>query len=199
MRKLRPLTTLFLDALTLLQQSPAEYVTRHDRIGQYLHWNICCHYEIPHPKNCYEDHPQPVTEGDNFTILWDFTIHTDMQINANRPGIVIKDLKQKTCILIDMSVPADRNISVKEYGKFAKYKDLEIEINRMWHLRTITLPTVVGALGMLKKGSSSSSSSKHCTNVDSPSKEIPFNVVIDLRNHQNIMTLGQLSRRTVMT
>ena len=51
-----------------------------------------------------------------------------------------------------MSVPADRNISVKEYDKLAKYKDLEIEINRMWQLRTITLPIVVGALGMLKKG-----------------------------------------------
>ena len=77
-----------------------------------------------------------------------------MQINANRPDIVIKDQKQKTCFLIDMSVPADRNISVKEYEKLAKNKDLEIEINRMWQLRTITLPIVVGALGMLKKGSS---------------------------------------------
>ena len=131
-----------------------EYVTRHDRIGQYLHWNICCHYEIPHPTNWYEHHPQPVTEGDNVTILWDFTIHTDRQINANRPDIVIKDLKQKTCFLIDLSVSADRNISVKEYEKLAKYKDLEIEIGRMWQLRTITLPIVVGALGMLKKGSS---------------------------------------------
>ena len=43
-------------------------------------------------------------------------------------------------------------------------------------------------------------SSKNCTNIDSPSLEkIPFNVVIDLRNHQKIMTLDQLSRRTVMT
>ena len=67
-----------------------EYVTRHDRIGQeHLHWNICCHYEIPHPRNWYEHHPQPVTEGDNVTI-WDFTIHTDRQINANRPDIVVK-------------------------------------------------------------------------------------------------------------
>ena len=119
-----------------------------------MHWNICCHYEIPHPTDWYEHHPQPVTEGDNVTILWEFTIHTDRQINANRPDIVIKDLKQKTCFLIDMSVPADRNISVKEYEKLAKYKDLEIEISRMWQLRTITLPIVVGALGMLKKGSS---------------------------------------------
>ena len=53
-----------------------------------------------------------------------------------------------------MSVAADRNISVKEYNKLAKYKDLEIEIHRVWQLKTKTLPIVVGALGMLKKGSS---------------------------------------------
>ena len=35
-----------------------EYVSRHDRIGQYLHWNICCHYEIPDPNNWYEHHPK---------------------------------------------------------------------------------------------------------------------------------------------
>ena len=46
---------------------------------------------------------------------------------------------------------ADRNISVKEYEKLAKYKDLEIEINRMWQLKAIAWPIVVGVLGMLKK------------------------------------------------
>ena len=47
-----------------------------------------------------------------------------------------------------MSVPAEGNISVKEYEKLAKFKDLTIEIQRMWQLRTITLPIVVGGLGM---------------------------------------------------
>ena len=109
-----------------------------------------------------------------------------------------------------MSVPADRNISVKEYEKLAKYKDLEIEINRMWHLRTITLPIVVGALGMSKKGSSDfidhipgksniCEVQKIALTSTAHFEEIPFNVVIDFRNHQKIMTIGQLSRRTVLT
>ena len=62
------------------------------------------------------------------TILWDFSIRTDRTMQANRPDIVIKDKQDKTCQLIDMSVPSDSNISAKELEKLRKYKDLEIEI-----------------------------------------------------------------------
>ena len=51
-----------------------------------------------------------------------------------------------------MSVPSDVNISVKEFEKLSKYKDLEIEIEEMWHMKTKTVPVIIGALGMIKKG-----------------------------------------------
>ena len=47
-----------------------EYKMKHDRLGQYLHWNICNHYDMPTPKHWYEHHRQPVTEGKSATILW---------------------------------------------------------------------------------------------------------------------------------
>ena len=94
----------------------------------------------------------PVVEGENITILWDFSINTDGAIQANRPDIVIKDHKNKTCFLVDMAIPTDRNISIKEFDKPSKYKDLQIEIERMWHLKTTVIPIVVGALGMVKRG-----------------------------------------------
>ena len=133
--------------------APTEYKTRHDRIGQYLHWTICKNFGAPHAENWYEHHPDPVTESHQVTILWDFPIQTDRTIKANRPDIVIKDLGAKKCTLIDMTVPADHNIAPKEYEKLSKYKDLEIEIGKMWHLDTSTVPVVVGALGALKRGS----------------------------------------------
>ena len=51
-----------------------------------------------------------------------------------------------------MTVPLDRNIALKEIEKKSKYEDLEVEIQRMWQMKTIVIPVVVGALGTLKKG-----------------------------------------------
>lgn len=37
--------------------------------------------------------------------------------------------------------------------KKGKYEDLELEIQRMWHImKTIVIPVVVGPLGTVKKG-----------------------------------------------
>uniref|UniRef100_A0A0L8I0U5 Uncharacterized protein n=1 Tax=Octopus bimaculoides TaxID=37653 RepID=A0A0L8I0U5_OCTBM len=35
--------------------------------------------------------------------------------------------------------------------KLSKYKDLEIEVIRMWNLKTETIPIIVGGLGLMKK------------------------------------------------
>ena len=35
-----------------------------------------------------------------------------------------------------MSVPTGNKISVKEYNKIRKYKDLEIKTEKMWHFKT---------------------------------------------------------------
>ena len=51
-----------------------------------------------------------------------------------------------------MTVPSDRNIALKEHENKNKYKDLELEIQRMWHMRTEVIPVVVGTLGTIKKG-----------------------------------------------
>ena len=86
------------------------------------------------------------------TILWDFSIRTDRIIQANRPDIVIKHKHNKTCQLIDMSVSSDSNIFAKEFEKCNKYEDLEIEIAKTWKMKTKTIPVIVGALGLIKKG-----------------------------------------------
>ena len=51
-----------------------------------------------------------------------------------------------------MTVPSDRNIALKEIEKKSNYKDLDVEIHRMWQMKTIVIPVVVGALGTVKKG-----------------------------------------------
>ena len=79
-------------------------------------------------------------------------IQTDLEIKANRPDIVVKDKQEKSCLLIDMSIPTEKNTSVKVTEKLSKYKDLEIEIERMWEMKATTIPVVIGALGLIKGG-----------------------------------------------
>ena len=79
-------------------------------------------------------------------------VNTDRTITANRPDIIVKDSVNSTCKLLDMTVPSDRNIALKEIEKKSKYKDLELEIQRMWHMKTVVIPVVVGAPGTVKKG-----------------------------------------------
>ena len=90
-------------------------------------------------------------EGQRHTILWDMPIHTDRTIAANRPDIVLTNKKDKTCLLIDMTIPLDTKTSVKTMEKIDKCKDLEIEVERMCGLKTTTVPVVMGALGTIKK------------------------------------------------
>ena len=55
-----------------------------------------------------------------------------------------------------MSVLSESNISAKEFEKLSEHKDLEIEIAKMWKMKKKkkkqTIPIIVGALGMIKKG-----------------------------------------------
>ena len=79
-------------------------------------------------------------------------IYAEREIAAKWPDVVIKDHKNKTCKLIDMAVPSDRNTSLKTTEKLSKYENLEIETTRMWGMKTETIPVVIGALGLIRKG-----------------------------------------------
>ena len=128
-----------------------EYIQRHNKAAAYIHWNICQHFQIPTTTKWYEHAPETVIENEDVSILWDMPVHTDKEIKANRPDIIVKNKKEKTCLLIDMTCPSDKNVSTKEVEKLSKYKDLEIEVTRMWGMKTTIVPVVVGALGVIKK------------------------------------------------
>jgi hypothetical protein len=56
-------------------------------------------------------------------------------IPNNKPDIVIRDNEKGTCMLIDVTIPGDRNMIQKEAEKIFKYKDLTIEIQRTWNVK----------------------------------------------------------------
>jgi hypothetical protein len=67
------------------------------------------------------------------------------ELTANRPDIIIKNKKEKTCTLIDVLTSADRNVVQKAAEKKIKYKSLGIEIQRMWNLKCTIIPVITGA------------------------------------------------------
>ena len=73
----------------------------------------------------------------------------DREVTSTRPDIIIKNKKQKTCTLIDVAIPADRNVMQKEAEKKLKYKSLGIEIERMWNLKCTIIPVIIGTNGIV--------------------------------------------------
>ena len=162
-----------------------EYLKRHNKIAQYIHWNVCRFYKLEVSDNWYDHVTPPVMENNKAVIMWDFSIQTDRTIRANRPDITIKDKTEKTCLMIDVSVPADINTSLKIYEKLSKYKDLEIEIERSWKLKAKTVPVVIGALGTVNK------------NTPKYLKEIPGNIHLTEVQKHTILGTAYILRKAL--
>jgi hypothetical protein len=63
--------------------------------------------------------------------------------------IIIINKDDKTCLLIDVAIPSDKNVIIqKEAEKKLKYKNLSIEIQRMWNTKCFVIPVIIGATGM---------------------------------------------------
>jgi hypothetical protein len=70
---------------------------------------------------------------------------------VNRPHIIVKNKKDKTCLLIDVAIPSDKNVIQKEAENKLKYKSLSIEIKRMWNMKCFVIPVIIGATGIVSK------------------------------------------------
>jgi hypothetical protein len=61
-------------------------------------------------------------------------------------------MKDKIRLLIDVAIPSDRNIIQKESKKKLKYKNLSVEIQRMWNMRCFVILVIIGATGIVTRG-----------------------------------------------
>jgi hypothetical protein len=54
-------------------------------------------------------------------------------------------------MLIDVAISGERNVVKKKDEKILKYKDLTIEIQRMWNVKIKAIPVITGATGTISK------------------------------------------------
>jgi len=119
-----------------------------------LHFNICKETGVQFDKNHWYEHvPKSVetSQGGKVTILRSQQVQTDRTIPNNKPDIIIRDNEKATCTLIDVAISGDRNVIKKEAEKILKYKDLTLEIQRMWNVKTKVIPVIIGANGAISK------------------------------------------------
>ena len=125
-----------------------EYKRRHDKIAQFIHWELCGKFQMERASNWYEHKPEGVVENDVVKILWDFMIQCDRMVEHRKPDIVVVEKSEKRCFVIDVAVPGDARVETKEKEKVEKYQELKQEIIRLWGMKKVeVIPIVVGALG----------------------------------------------------
>jgi len=99
----------------------------------------------------------------------------------NKPDIIIKNKKAKTHILIDVAVPADKNVVQKEAEKKLKYSSLCMEIQRLWNMKCMIIPVINGTTARVNKafkekfGSHTTKTFSRCTTKDSYTRYITHN------------------------
>ena len=83
-------------------------------------------------------------------IWWDKPVKTVNKVKKNKPDIVIWDLKDKSCKIVEVSVPLDTNLRQARDEKEAKYIPLISQLQQMFKFEII--PILTGALGSIPHG-----------------------------------------------
>ena len=74
------------------------------------------------------------------------------EIKARKPGTVVVNKNERSCVITDIAIPGDIRVHEKEKEKIERHQELNRKIKRMWNIKSIKVtPTVVGVLGSTSK------------------------------------------------
>jgi hypothetical protein len=69
----------------------------------------------------------------------------------NKPDVINHGNEKETNMLIDVAFSGERNVIKKEAEKILKCKDLTIQIQNMWNIKTNVIPVIIRATGIISK------------------------------------------------
>ena len=129
------------------------YKTRHDKMGLRVYWELCKKYGVSCTDKWYREIPDEVrfNSDRSVEIWWDRRVLTSTQMEHNQPDVVVLDHSNRECIIIDFSVPWDKNVAMKEDEKLERYRPLAQELTRLYGMKAKVVPVVVGGLGTIPK------------------------------------------------
>ena len=121
-------------------------------MARIVHWTLCRKYGLERAAQWYDHALKGVVESDEIKVLWDFMIQCDHHIECRKPDIVVVEKEEKKCLIVDIAIPDDKNVGVKEEEKVQKYDELKWEIKELWSMKRVdVVPVVIGALGTVGK------------------------------------------------
>ena len=89
--------------------------------------------------------PEYVLKNKTQKLQWDSEIQTDHLISARRLDLTI--IKKK----LDITVPADHRVKLKEDEKKDEHLDLARELKKLRNMKVTFIPILIGALGKSPK------------------------------------------------
>jgi len=95
--------------------------------------------------------PKPVCEDGDVTVLWNQAVHTDREVTANRPDIIIKKKKRENTHADRCGNTRRQKCCAKGSGKEVKIQEFCREIQRMWNLKCTIVPVIIGATGIVTR------------------------------------------------
>ena len=75
--------------------------------------------------------------------MWDLHIQTDHAIQYRRPDIFVLYKTERTCHLIDIAVPGNKRIELKEHEKVDNYSELRWKVKKIWNWSQVMIVPVV--------------------------------------------------------
>ena len=129
--------------------SKGPYKRRHDRMGLKVYWELCRQYGVRTSEKWYDEIPDTVriSEDGQYEVWWDRPIETTVKLDHNRPDVVVINRQDKEWIIVEFSVPWDKNVLLKEEEKVSKYIALAKEVRKVHKVSTKIVPIVLGSLG----------------------------------------------------
>lgn len=135
------------------EYAATNYISRHNAALKVLYFHVRFQLGIDEaPIIPYTvDDVETVCSNNDYRIYWNFQFATSARIVANKPDLVIEDLKTKNLCIVEMSCPLEVNIGQKEEEKKNKYKDLIFEFKKRSPQAKIKfVPVIIGVLGGVK-------------------------------------------------